>query len=388
MAKPKKRGESLTSVVSVTDPVTKKRTQYRVTAATETELEKKLEKLHEDLKAGLVVDRRMTVTGFIDRTWLPGLASQVAAGELRARTYDGYEHLLRGYVLPVIGKVKLTDLNATHVQDVINGVRNQGRAPNTTRNVHRVLCAALNQAVALRLLPYSPSAGVRPPRVRRRRRGVPDVGTVGRILANARASRFYTAIVLSIFTGLRRGEVLGLRWEVIDLVKGEVKVVGSLQRVRGHVVITLPKTEESERVVALPAAAIAELKRNRAAQSERRLLAGELWEEGDLVFDSGLGGPMDPSEFSRAFKKAAIAAGAPDVRLHDARHAFATRLMEVESNPKIVSSALGHSSSSFTMDTYSDATTKMAHMAADAIERVYEGVLPDDVDVGPQDQPI
>jgi integrase len=136
-----------------------------------------------------------------------------------------------------------------------------------------------------------------------------------------------------------------------------------------------PKTDRSRRTVALPAFAVATLRQHRRAQAERRLLAGEAWQDGGLVFDRGDGGPVDPAELSIALKRAARKTGLPRTRLHDLRHAFATTLLAAGIHPKVASEALGHASVGFTMDVYSHVLPTMQEEAARAIQAALGGPM-------------
>lgn len=178
-------------------------------------------------------------------------------------------------------------------------------------------------------------------------------------------------------TGMRRGEILGLRWSSVDLGKGLVRVVATLQRVNDHLEFVDPKTDRARRTIALPDFVVEALAKHRMEQTKRRLLLGKAWEDNDVVVDRGDGRPMDPAEMSRLFTKIARAAGATGVRLHDMRHAFATMLLVSGVHPKVVSEALGHTSVGFTMDTYQHVLPSMQAEAARAIETVLGSSLLD-----------
>ena len=175
-------------------------------------------------------------------------------------------------------------------------------------------------------------------------------------------------LLLAATTGLRRGELLGLKWSVVDLEAGELQVTATLQRVRGVTSLVPPKTDRSRRKISLPPTALDALKRQRKAQAERRLLLGAAWIDLDFVIDRGDGEHMDPDVLSTGFRRAAAAAGVNGARLHDLRHAFATTLLAAGVNVKVVSEALGHSSTAFTMDTYQHVLPTMGEQVASAIE--------------------
>jgi integrase len=174
------------------------------------------------------------------------------------------------------------------------------------------------------------------------------------------------AVLLAATTGMRRGEVLGLRWSVLHGDKA--RVTTSLQRAAGSLVFVAPKTDRARRTISLPPLAIEALKRWRREQAERRLFLEEAWHDSGVVVDRGDGRPLDPAEFSHAFALLCERVGLAGVRLHDLRHAFATSLLVAGVHPKVVSEALGHASTAFTMDVYSHVLPAMAEQVAAAIE--------------------
>jgi len=167
-------------------------------------------------------------------------------------------------------------------------------------------------------------------------------------------------LVLAATTGMRRGEVLRLTWSDVDLDAATLHVREG-------------KTPRSRRQISLPPVTIAALKRHRAEQAERRLICGEAWTDSGLVVDRGDGGAVHPDVLSHAFERAAQKAGLKGTRLHDLRHAYASTLLASGVNVKIVSEALGHASSSFTLDTYAHVLPAMGEQAAAAIEAAFSG---------------
>jgi integrase len=248
-----------------------------------------------------------------------------------------------------------------------------GLAPRTAAQAYRALSAALRQAVRWQLLGVNPAAAVQPPRAERTHLGVPDAATVGRVLAAARGTRLHTPLVLAATIGMRRGEVLALRWSQVDLDAGLARVVGSLQVVARELQVVEPKTHRARRTVALPPITVEVLRRHRREQAERRLMVGEAWQDRDLVVDEGDGAPLSPDAVSRAFYRLVRSLGLPGLRLHDLRHAYATTLLVAGVHPKIASEALGHSSVAFTMDVYSHVLPTMQQEAAQAIQAALSG---------------
>ncbi|MCA1831998.1 MAG: site-specific integrase, partial [Actinobacteria bacterium] len=176
-------------------------------------------------------------------------------------------------------------------------------------------------------------------------------------------------VLLAATTGMRRGEVLGLRWSQVSLEPGLLRVVTTYQRSRRGLEFSDPKTDRARRTIAIPPVLVEALREHHRDQTARKLLAGSAWHDDDLVCELGNGSPIDPSEFTRKFAAIADKAGASEVRLHDMRHAFATMLLNSGIHPKIASEALGHSTIGITLDTYSHVLPNMQGVAAAAIQQ-------------------
>ncbi len=291
-----------------------------------------------------------------------------AATRVRALTLQRYRELMRRHVLPRIGGVPLAKLQPAHIQAVLDRMGADGLAPRTTLQAYRVLSAALRQAVRWQVIAVNPAAAVSPPRPERPRLTIPDAEAVARLFKEASGGTCYIPLVLAASTGMRRGEILGLRWSAVDLDAGLVRVVSTLQRIDGRLELVEPKTDRSRRSVALPAFGVEVLRVHRKEQAERRLLAGPAWQDFDLVIDRGDGQPMDPGHLSHAFGRIARRVGLPGIRFHDLRHGYATTLLAAGVHPKIVSEAPGHASVGFTMDVYSHVLPTMQEQAARAIQ--------------------
>lgn len=167
--------------------------------------------------------------------------------------------------------------------------------------------------------------------------------------------------------------MLGIRWRDCDLDVGKVRVVATLQRVRGELIFVPPKSDRSRRTITLPPFAIAGLKAHRKEQAERRLLVGPAWHDLDLVVDRGDGHPLDPDTFTHQFERFAERAGIEGANLHSLRHSFATTMLVSGVHPKVVSEALGHANVAFTMGVYQHVLPTMGEQAAAAIEAALAG---------------
>lgn len=333
------------------DPVTGRRRRVQQTVhGSKRDAERALARLVVEVEGGMLVDlSRERLDSYLVKQFL-----EKARTRLRPETWVRYESLIRIHISPAIGSIPLSKVRPQHVDQMMRAMAKGGGAPSSVRQAYRVLSRALKEAVRLQLIPANPAERVDPPRVGRADLEVPTRATLTALLGSMAGTRWAVPIAFDIATGLRRGELLGLRWSAIDFDGQTVRVNWELQRHKGKgLVFVEPKTNRARRQVELGDDVIAMLREWRRSQSERRLLLGEAWVNLDVVFDMGDGSPIDPDYFTKACKRTFLAAGlSPRVRLHDLRHAFGTLLFEAGVHPKLASAALGHASESFTMAVY------------------------------------
>ena len=292
-----------------------------------------------------------------------------AATNTRLRTQVGYRGLLRRYVVPAIGHVRLQRLQPRQIQELYADMLAQGLSERTVLHVHRLLKQTLSHAVKWGLLVRNPAEAVAPPRVEPTEIEMWDTPTLKSFLRAASESRYADIYELGILTGLRRSELLGLGWSCIDFDVGYLMVVKTLQRIDGHgLVEEKPKTQKSRRSVALSEASLALLRRVRANQSAQRLAVGPAWHDSGLVFTQVNGKPIDPNRVTREFQSIVRKAGLPHLTLKGLRHVHATLLLVGGVHPKVVSERLGHSNISTTMDIYSHVIPGLQERAAQVID--------------------
>ena len=207
-----------------------------------------------------------------------------------------------------------------------------------------------------------------------------DTEGIPKFLAMADDSPYLTVFLLALYTGMRRSEMLGLRWQDVDLDSVALFVTQGLHRViGGGLVVTQPKTPQSRRRIALSQDIVTLLRSHRARQAAARLEAGPAWQDGGWVFARRDGRPIDPNDVTRAFTRIARAAGLHGVRFHDLRHTHATLMLMHGVHPKVVSERLGHSTITITLDTYSHVLPGLQEAAAQAFEEGLRGVVSRDV---------
>lgn len=222
----------------------------------------------------------------------------------------------------------------------------------TVLHHHRLLREILQHAVKWQVLARNPADAVEAPRPTRTEMYTLNRDQAARLLSAIEGCEYDMVIRIALQTGLRLGELLGLRWQDVDLVRGEIHIVQTLQRVRrGDAVFGQPKTHRSRRSVALSPDAVEVLRRHRTRQVEERLAAGSAYTNRDLVFADPNGEPINGDRLRRAFYRLLKDAGLPRLRLHDLRHTMATLMLSQHVHPKILSERLGHATVGITLDT-------------------------------------
>ncbi len=338
--------------------------RHYVSAKTKTETEQKLRQAMTDADRGLTFDAgSLTLGDYLDR-WL----NDSVRDTVRDTTFERYEQIVRVHIKPALGCVRLKNLTPTHVRGLYKE-KLQSRSPRTVQYIHVTLHKALKQAVSDGLIPRNAAGVVKPPQIRREEIHPLTAEQVNTFLKAACGERLEALYVLAIHTGLRQGELLGLKWEDVDLEAGTLQVRRTLTTAKGGPVLSTPKTKGSRRSVKLTQSTIEALRSHLQRQLGEIDRAGSLREENGLIFASETGAPLDRRYVTNCrFKPLLKRAGLPQVRFHDLRHTCATLLLGRNVNPKIVSEMLGHTSIAITLDTYSHVLPNMQNEAAKAME--------------------
>jgi len=248
-----------------------------------------------------------------------------------------------------------------------------GRRPlsaSSVLKIHLVLRQALQQAVRWELLTVNPAAGAQPPRPRHTEALVATGDALRRIVLALAGHPLELPATVAITTGMRRGEILGLRWADLTPDFSSAHIRQTLQATRSGLHYQLPKTHRSRRPVALPTTLAELLRTHRSTQQVRQGLLGDQWQHTGLIVDRGDGGPLNPDTLSSTWRRFVRDHNLPTVRFHDLRHSHATLMLLEGIHPKIVSERLGHSTVSFTLDVYSHLLPDMQSEAAEAMDRV------------------
>jgi len=360
-----------------TDMVTGKRRQksQRV-KGTKRDAERTLREVLLSLEQGSYVKPNKISLGELLRQWLKDYASMNTTD----RTQESYTSIVERHLIPALGRVSLTELQAQHIQSYYAKKLADGRADGkgglSARSVvyhHRILSKALDYAVKMGLVVRNMAKVVEPPRVARVMMQTLSPEEVTRFLDVARETDYYVYFATLLYTGLRRGELLALRWRNLDLGDGTLSVVETAYRLgSGEYRIKEPKTPQSRRSVILPPSLVELFRVYRFDQELLRIQLGIGLNADDFVFIRSDGSPINPNAISLAFRRIIKRAGLKDIRIHDLRHTHATLMLKAGIHPKVVSERLGHANIGITLDIYSHVLPGLQEAAAEKFDRIFE----------------
>jgi integrase len=314
-----------------------------------------------------VAPHRLTVGPFLDE-WLTHMEPRV-----RHKTHRRYAEICRGHLIPALGHVLLRKLEAWMIEDAHAIALKSGRldgkgglAARTVRHHHRVLRDALNWAVARKLLPANPTNIMKHPHAESPEIRTLDDDEIGTLLHAAKGTRLYLPIMLTVTTGLRRSELLALRWQDLDC--SMLRVRRTVEQSRAGVHFNPPKTKKGKRAIALPPVTVEALRAHRLEQKRLRLLLGRAYEDAGLIVCQPHGRLWLPDNFTSAYRRLVASTKLGALGFHALRHTHATQLLRQGIHPKIVSERLGHASVSITLDVYSHVIPGMQEDAAAKID--------------------
>ena len=306
-------------------------------------------------------------------TWIDTLETQGR----KVSTIEGYRKTMSSYVLPTLGSHRLQDLRPTDLDGLYatllksGGVGGRPLSMTTVHHVHTQLGKLLHDAERKGLVMRNVARLADAPSLAAARDRAPDMNVwtpdeLRRFLEFAEDYRAGPMLHLAAMTGMRRGEVVALRWDAVDLARSTVKVRAAATFLRGEETIDVPKTKRSRRTIDLDQRTASVLKQHRATQREELFMVGVTAPTDGRVFTNEIGDPLRPASVGQAFRRLVESAGLPYIRLHDLRHTHASHLLAAGVNAKVVSERLGHSSVSFTLDTYGHVMPGQQSEAAEA----------------------
>lgn len=345
------------------DPLTGRRNRiYRNVKGSKKEANAVMHRLITEMDQGKVVKKsNKSVAEWMDE-WL-----SLYLPNVEETTRVGYKTKIRCYIVPALGDIQISALRAEHVQKMVNDMIARKLSPKNIRDTYNNINAAMKKAVVLHYIPYNPCEGVVLPKLKKYRATVYDPETIHQLLDVVRDTDMYLPILLLVTVGLRRGELLALRWEHIDFENKLLKVRSNLVRGEKGYIIKAPKSEAGIRDIRLGDEVIAELRKAKVQYTMDLFKYGAGFQNLDFVIRQEDGSPFKPDSMTQKWERLLEEKGLPKIRLHDLRHSNATALIQAGVNPRVVQQRLGHSDVNITLNTY---THVLPEMDVDAAEKL------------------
>ena len=349
------------------DPATGKQIIKSVLGKTQAEVKEKLKKaLDGAQKVDFTKSGKYTVG-----LWMDEWFENVAKIKVRASSHQTYRGYIDNHIKPSIGNIPIEKLTTMDLQKFYRKLLTKGRverieakdqpkglSAKTVRNINQVISSAMDLAVAQKIIPANPTNACALPKIEHQEMQTIPTEQLQAFLQEAKATGVYEMYYIELATGLRRGELLGLKWQDIDWKNGIIKIRRQVARVDGQIKEAPLKTKNSYRTVTISQQAIAVLKEQKKKTNDT------------YVFPSPNGGPISPDSVNNMLKRVLERAGIPKVRFHDLRHTFATIALQNGVDIKTVSGMLGHFSAGFTLDTYAHVTTSAQKEAAQTMGNI------------------
>lgn len=381
-----------------TDPGTGKQIQRSITGKTQKEVAQKLKEATVAIDNGTyIAPNKQTVGEWLD-IW-----ADTYLGGVKPFTVVSYKTQIKNHIKPALGAVRLEALDAPTIQRFYNRLTKEGQrvqkrdekgnlvkhdgkpvyetAPlsaKTVKNIHGILHKALQQAVAAGLIRYNPADACALPRIEKADIHPLDELETKDFLAAIQGHEFETLYTVTLFTGMREGEILGLSWDCVNFTAGTILVRQQLQREKkkdGAYVLVSLKNDKPRSISPAPWV-MDVLRKHRAAQAAAQLRAGALWSNPDnLVFTNETGGHLVAWTVTKKFKRIVTSIGRPDARFHDLRHSYAVAAIRSGDDIKTVQGNLGHATAAFTLDVYGHVTDQMKQASAARMENYIKDVL-------------
>ncbi len=349
------------------DPGTGKQVQKSVYGKTQQEVRKKLIAATSAIDDGIYIEpSKMTFGQWLD-IWLSDFC-----GNVKPKTRELYRGSIEYRIKPALGKQRLLSLNTAMIQhaynDALQGTKDKpGVSPKTVKNLHGIVHKALKQAVEAGYIRYNPADACKLPRIEKPQIKPLGRDELGRFLEAIKGDPFERLFLVTLFTGIREGEVLGLPWDCVDFEKGTILIRQQLQLSKGQYNLVPLKNDRPRTIT--PAPFVMDiLRQQKAAQAEQRLKIGSIWIDSGFVFTNEIGDHLSRHTVYKHFKKAVEVVGVPSARFHDLRHTFAVASLESGDDIKTVQENLGHATASFTLDVYGHVSERMKQESAQRMQ--------------------
>lgn len=352
------------------DPMTGKRVRRYTTldGGSKKDAERAMHEFIRELEKGYyVTNNKIAIAEWID-TWL----EVYIVPNVSPTTLSRYEGMIKRYIKPIIGHIQVQQLTTLAVQAWVNGLKTspvsgKEMSAATVKHAYHVLKGSMDKAVLAGIISRSPCTGIMLPKGQKKPPVVYDETQIRQLIAAAKGTEMELVIDIELCLGLRRGELLGLRWEDIDWEKNQIHIVNNRVVVDGKSVVKDPKTESSCRTVDVPAQLIDKLRKHKTKCLANRLRMGQNYTATDYVIVHPDGKPIYPEYLSQMFTKLQKQAGLPKCRFHDLRHLCASIMLMQGVNVKVAKEHLGHKDISTTMNIYTHVLPSVAKDAAQKI---------------------
>ena len=359
------------------DPITGKQVQRTITGKTQKEVAQKMREI------AVEVDQKTykTPCKLTLREWLE-IWKREYTGDVKPSTAYLYGRNIDQYIIPHLGAVKLEKLTPLQVQEFYNRLLKPDKeevrplSAKTVRNVHGVLHKALQQAVQAGYIRSNPASACKPPRAAKAEIRPLDADQVSAFLKALQGHPHEYLYQVTMFTGLRQGEVLGLTWDCLDMERGTLLVKQQLRREQkkgGKYYFSITKNSKI-RVLTLAPSVVQLFRLQKIRQNGMRAKAGEVWQETNLIFTNEIGDRLSYRTVYDCFKRVMVKIGAPSTRFHDLRHTYAVMAIQSGDDIKTVQENLGHATAAFTLDVYGHVTAQMKQASADRMEKFIQSV--------------
>jgi integrase len=296
---------------------------------------------------------------------------------IRAITLESYQGVINKHCVPHIGRIKLTKLNASDLDRLYAKLLDKGLSTRVVRYTHTLIFGALRQALKWDLISRNVAEAATLPQLKTAEASIWTVPQVLVFLKKAKTHRLHALWYLTIFTGLRRAEVLGLHWKDVDFEKSEIHVRSTLVQIKGELLLGEPKTKAGRRSIAITKDTVEVLKLHLERQKLEQAYASDGWQGSGFVFTSEIGTPINPGNLARAYKALIRAVNLPDIRFHDLRHTAASLSIRRGDSAKVVAERLGHTNIAFTLNTYVHVFAEQRRAAAFGMADLIESDVPE-----------
>ncbi|MEZ7892794.1 MAG: tyrosine-type recombinase/integrase [Candidatus Wallbacteria bacterium] len=348
---------------------------FKSITGTKKEAEKIMAKIIQDVNGNRYVnDNKITVAQFL-REWIKVHVEP----QLSPTSADGYKVNIERHIIPEIGHITLQQLKHIDIQNMYARLLNTGRcdhkgglAPRTIKYIHRNLSTALEYAIKMQLISNNPAKFATPPKIKAYRSEIYDENEITTMLSKAKGTDLEVPLAIAVTLGLRRGELLALKWQDIDFENVKVTIKNNLVKTTKGCIFKDLKTESSYRSIDIPYGLIKLLKEHKNNQEKIKINFQNCYNDNDLVCCHANGNPFSPCYFTCKFEKFLIKNHLKKIRLHDLRHTNATLMLKYGIPAKIASKRLGHSSVGITLDLYSHV---IGDMQREAAQKIDEGVF-------------